>query len=404
VRILYVTNGFPYPLTSGRLRQYHFIRELARQHRVILASIVGKDFRPEYARALEPFTECVHTVASNSFKSVMVRKLRDRTEMLLTGCSRPLRSLRKVIEQVLRDGECDATICTLATVPAFTQVQVPRFIVDVCDAPLLHIQGRMRHAGWRRRLPLWLASHWFRSLQQIACNRADHVVFSTARDRDAVLGPNGDRGIVIPNGVDVDFWKRSTSRLGKNTVIFTGGMYYPPNVDAALFLIQEILPRVQRCLADVRLLIVGHSPPDRLIEAGRRAGVAVTGFVEDMRPFLEHATLFAAPLRFGAGIQNKLLEALSMEIPVVTTALAAEGLRLPGSQLPPVQVARTADDFAHQIIQSLLERNPTGELHSAGRQYVADHFSWTRSGDLLEVALESSRCHRRRGDVWAAPS
>jgi glycosyltransferase involved in cell wall biosynthesis len=391
VRILYLTNGFPYPLTSGRLRHFHFIRELSRNHAVTLVSIVGPDFRPEFAQPLALLTERVRTVASRSFQGAAVHKLRNRAEWLLAGSSQPLRALRSVIREELHRHSYDAIVCTLGTIGALAESSTPQVVLDLCDAPLLHLHGRIRHTGWRRRLPLWLAGRWYHSLQNAACRRADEILFSTMRDRAAVLGPTAGRGIVVPNGVDTEFWKRATATLGRNTVVFTGGMHYPPNADAALFLIREILPRVQRAHGGVRLLIVGHSPPRELLEAGRQAGVAVTGFVEDMRPYLEQATVCAAPLRFGAGIQNKLLEALAMEIPVVTSPLAADGLRIDGNDELPVSVAGSADEFAEQISSALSARNLNGEPHSMGRSYVTVHFSWAQSGALVERALTGTR-------------
>src|SRR5206468_215326 len=132
-------------------------------------------------------------------------------------------------------------------------------------------------------------------------------------------------------------------------------MEYPPNTDAALYLIEEILPLVQRTVPAAQALIVGRDPPARLRSAGQRPGVTVTGFVDDVRPYLERATVFAAPLRFGAGIQNKVLEAMAMEVPVVASPLAADGLRTEDGAQPPLDVARTTEEFADRIARRLLE-------------------------------------------------
>src|SRR5262249_35119838 len=147
-----------------------------------------------------------------------------------------------------------------------------------------------------------------------------------------------------------------TSKLGANTIAFTGAMDYPPNTDAALYLVETILPLVQRAIPDARALIVGRDPPARLARAGQRPGVTVTGFVDDVRPYLEQATVFAARLRSGAGIQNKVLEALAMELPVIASPLAADGLRTEDGQTPPAQIVRGVQEFADQIVRALRER------------------------------------------------
>jgi glycosyltransferase involved in cell wall biosynthesis len=117
--------------------------------------------------------------------------------------------------------------------------------------------------------------------------------------------------------------------------------------------------------------------------------VTVTGFVEDVRPYLEQATVFAAPLRFGAGIQNKVLEAMAMEVPVVASPLAADGLRTEDGLQPPVQVARGAHDFSDRVIRRLRERASNASPDRAARQYLEAHFVWRRSAEKLDQVLRS---------------
>jgi glycosyltransferase involved in cell wall biosynthesis len=164
-------------------------------------------------------------------------------------------------------------------------------------------------------------------------------------------------------------------------------MDYPPNTDAALFLIQEILPLVRRSVPDARVLIVGRDPPPRLLSVGQQPGVSVTGFVEDVRPYLEQATVFVAPLRFGAGIQNKVLEAMAMEVPVVASPLAADGVRAVGGQPAPVQVAQDQQQFADLIIRQLAEQANTAAPYTEARRFVERHFVWRRSGEILEQVI-----------------
>jgi len=133
-----------------------------------------------------------------------------------------------------------------------------------------------------------------------------------------------------------------------------------------------------------QVLIVGRDPTPRLQRAGKQPGVTVTGFVDDVRPYLERATVFAAPLRFGAGIQNKLLEAMAMEVPVVASPLAADGLRTESGQRPPVAVASDREQFAAKIVQQLKRRADQPAPDAEARRFVHDHFVWSRSAAQLE--------------------
>jgi len=116
-------------------------------------------------------------------------------------------------------------------------------------------------------------------------------------------------------------------------------MHYAPNVDAAFHLIRDVFPVVRVEIPDAQLHIVGRDPTPELRAAQNVPGVTIIGFVEDVRPWLEGATVFASPIRFGAGIQNKVLEAMAMELPVVASTVAADGLRTNEGTMPPVDIA-----------------------------------------------------------------
>jgi len=114
----------------------------------------------------------------------------------------------------------------------------------------------------------------------------------------------------------------------------------------------------------------------------------VTGYVDDVRPYLERATLFVAPLRFGAGVQNKLLEAMAMEVPVVVSPLAAEGLHAEDGGRPPVYIAETAPQLAQIICQQLVERSKEPAPDAEARRFVETHFVWKRSGERVDRILK----------------
>jgi glycosyltransferase involved in cell wall biosynthesis len=154
--------------------------------------------------------------------------------------------------------------------------------------------------------------------------------------------------------------------------------------------VNQVLPRVRKRIPEAALDIVGRDPAPSLAAVGEQPGVRVTGFVPDVRPYLEGATVFAAPLRFGAGIQNKLLEALSMEVPVVASSLAIEGLRV-GREAPPAAVADDPAEMADRIVESLegVRRDPRAAPNAAGREYVEAAFRWEVSGRRLAEILRA---------------
>ena len=387
MRIMYLTNGFPYPLTSGYLRHYFLIRELSQHHAVTLLSITRASFTDEHTAALTPFTEHVLTFPlepkSASFNGNAIRRIHS-----LIGGDDAVWRMRATVERLLREQHFDLMLFSgKRTFPAIERLHSLPVVADLCDATSLRIRGSMRYAGLPKLPQLLVEYQQVRRVERILARTAAHLLFASCRDREALRGLADAHATVVPNGVDLEFWRRSSRERGAGTIVFTGAMDYPPNTDAALFLIKEIMPLVRRSVPDARVLIVGRDPPPRLLNAGQQPGASVTGFVEDVRPYLEQATVFVAPLRFGAGIQNKVLEAMAMEVPVIASPVAADGVRAEGGEAAPVQVAHDQQQFADLIIGQLAEWASTAAPHTDARRYVERHFVWRRSGELLEQVI-----------------
>jgi polysaccharide biosynthesis protein PslH len=389
MRLLYVTNGFPWPLTSGHLRHFFFIRELAAAgHDITLMSVVGADHRPGDRDALAPYTARLFTFPSVDGSSHKVAKAARR----ITG-EPATRAMAAALEKLSSAVRFDACLFSGRRTTAVLQALPPGVpvVADLCDATSARMRTMLR-TGRVLRAPVTLID-----LAQVSrvehklIGTAAHLLFASARDRDA-LTPAGHpahaRTTVVPNGVDTGFWARRAPVLG-DAVVFTGVMGYPPNEDAALRLLGDVLPIVRRHEPDVPFLIVGRNPTPRLRHLGRcLPGVTVTGFVDDVRPWLERAAVFAATLRQGAGIQNKVLEAMAMDVPVVASPLAADGLRVAGAAPPPVTVAATPDDIAAAVINRIRAARAGSPPAGDGRAYVMANFSWRHSGALIDETIQ----------------
>jgi glycosyltransferase involved in cell wall biosynthesis len=389
MRVLYLTNGFPFPLTSGYLRHYFLIRELAADHEVTLLSLVGHRFQPEDAEALRPMLDYLE-VFSGGLRSPLgsvvgrirvlagrsdapgVAAMADRAAVLHAG---------RAFDVVVHSGK--------STHPVLDRLPGLPVAADLCDATSSRLAGALSYAAAPRRPALWLGLHAMRRIEARIVRRAAHVMFASERDRRLILrlAPTPASSIV-PNGVDLAFWRRQAPTLGSDRIVFTGAMHYPPNVDAALVLVKSVLPIVRRRIPGACVDIVGRDPAPSLVALAARPGVRVTGYVPDVRPYLDAASVFAAPLRFGAGIQNKLLEALAMELPIVASTLAIDGLRV-GEASPPAIVADDPVAMADAIFETLETVRGDPTPNAAGRDYVGSWFRWEASGRRLDAILRS---------------
>jgi glycosyltransferase involved in cell wall biosynthesis len=262
--------------------------------------------------------------------------------------------------------------------------EVP-IVIDFCDATSMRIKMHLRFTNGLKRVALLWRYQQMKKTEKRLLRKTPHLSFISCRDRDAVLGTKNHDVKIVPIGVDHRFWARKTNRTRSNCIVFTGIMNYRPNEDAALYLIEEILPIVRRLVPDFEVFIVGRNPQSKLIEKAKKyKDIKVTGFVDDVRTYLERAAIFIAPLRYASGVQNKVLEALAMEVPVVCTSIVADGLRFDDHENPPVQVADGAEVFAKSIANLLSREDEQARLAVEGRRFVQNHFVWSKNAEQLE--------------------
>jgi hypothetical protein len=401
-RVLYVTNGYPFPLTSGYLRHYFLIGELAGAgYRVILLSIVGADHRPEHAAAMAAITERTEVFRSLDRAPGTRRRIMRKVGRMLRGRGGDLAAVQLAarVAEIVRTEPIDAVVFSgKRTDRVLVELGDLPVVVDMCDATSVRLVREASIATPARRVVLALQGRQVRQTERRMLDRGDRLLFASTRDEEALLPRRGDpRCAVVPNGIDLDQWSRSRRSLGRDTIVFTGAMSYGPNVDAAVRLARSILPIVRQSSPAAQLTIVGRDPTSQVVALGSLPGVTVTGFVDDVRPYLEAASVFAAPLRFGAGIQNKVLEAMSMEVPVVASGVAADGLRTADGATPPIVVAETDEAVAAAVVVALGRAAADPTPDQAARDYVAHHFSWQRSGQQLAALIEAAIADRTEG-------
>lgn len=403
MRILYVTADLPWPLTSGYLRHYHFIRALSARHDVSLLSLRAPEHGPEDIEALAAYTEAIVTRPSARGRRSLPAKIRDRIQVLAAGGDAAAVRLGEAGAELAMKRPFDVLLLSgKRTMPVLKALPEIPLVADLCDATSSRVRRQMRYAPRTELLRLGLEYIEVRGVERKLMARARHALFASARDRADLVragSSSEDRrapASVVPNGVDLVVWQRSEPAIGRDEVVLTGAMDYPPNVDAAIHLVEEVMPRVWAAWPTAHVSIVGRDPIRTVRVLADRPRVTVTGFVDDVRPYLERASVFAAPIRFGAGIQNKVLEALAMEVPVVATSLAAEGLRTEDGASPPVDVARGAGEAAERIVLRLRAAATGVEADPALRRYVAEHFDWGRNAERLErILVDAAESGRR---------
>lgn len=227
----------------------------------------------------------------------------------------------------------------------------------------------------------------------------DHVLVTSPIDRKALLdlvgiGTKAAPISVLSNGVNQDFFRPHLEIERDNeTIIFSGKMSYHANISMVMYLVNEIMPRIWKQRPTAHLYIVGKDPSPSIKELGKNPLIIVTGTVDDIRPYLWRATVSVVPLLYGAGIQNKILEAMATKTPVVTTSKALSALELKSGK--ELLVADDADEFSHAVLQLIEDRNLQHKIGDEGEAYVRAHHNWLSIASRLVEIYQQTLSHHR---------
>ena len=395
--ILYIT---PYVPSQIRTRPYNLIRALAGLgHRVTLVTASGTS---EEERV--QITEMGEwTVQAEGFPVPLSRSLLNCLRALPTGA--PLQSA------YAHHPELEARLSELVAEGSFDVVHVEhlraaRLIETVNQAPVVYdsvdcisslFQQTLRTAPQlRSRLMAWVDLGRTRRYEAHLLTQTDEVVVTSERDQFGLqelaaehLPPDAQTATVtvVTNGVDLDYFRpfRSVQR-DQETIVFTGKMSYHANIAAVLFFAGEILPLIWRKAPDVRFQVVGKDPDAAVQRLADDERIEVTGTVPDLRPYLAQATVSVCPAPYAVGIQNKVLEAMAMGTPVVSTSAGSASLDARDGEA--ILVTDNPEAMADAVLGLLDDPEMAERVGAGGRRYVETNHSWESSARRLTEVYE----------------
>ncbi len=380
MRILWVKVGGLWPLNAGgRLRSFHILRELSQRHVVTLLTTHAPGDDPAGLAAQLPESEVLslpHAAPKQGharFVAALVRSWLSALPVDLWRWRVP--ALQAEVEGRLASGRVDLCVADFLTGAVAVPLAGP--------VPAVLFEHNVEHVIWRR---LARVERQMRRFEARACAAARLTLAISEADR-AVLSALAPQASVraIPTGVDAQYFHPNGTKEAPAELVFTGSMDWYPNEDAILHFIETVLPRVRAEVPAATLTVVGRNPAPRLHAAAARAGVRVTGTVDDVRPFVDAAAVYVAPLRVGGGTRLKIFEALAMGKAVVSTTIGAEGLPLrPGEH---VVLADDPPEFARAVVSLLRDPERRRALGSAARRFVLERYSWARVSREFETCL-----------------
>lgn len=390
MKLLVLLSRVPYPLEKGdKLRAYHLMARLAKKHEVMLCCLSDTPTDPEHIAHLKQF--CTH------IDVIRVPRWRILLKLVSAFFSRlPFQvayfhhaKAQKAIDSAIRELKPDHVLCQLVRTTEYVREHptLPKTL-DYMDTLSKGMERRTQNAPFYMKPLLQAETRRLIRYENLMFDLFDNAVIISAQDREYIYHPLRDRVHVIANGVDTEHFAPQKEEV-KYDLVFTGNMNYPPNIDSVLFLVQQVLPIVRKQRPGTNLLISGVDPSQSVRDLAKSdPNVTVSGWVKDIRSSYASARIFIAPMQIGTGLQNKLLEAMAMRIPCITSALAnnAVGAR-PGEE---ILIGNTPEDYAAHILRLLDDPGERGRLASNGYRFVRERFDWDSAADALERIILTS--------------
>ena len=387
MKIFVLLPRIPFPLEKGdKLRAFNQIKQLAKRNEIVLCALNdnSKVSEQDAFHALQPYCQSVNFIKFNKLQ-ILLGLIRAFLKGLPLQCGYFYnRKAAKKINALIAKHKPDMLYGQLLrTAEYIRHKDIPKAI----DYQDIFSYGMKRRADVASCFTRPVFNMEYRRLARYeAAVFDDFDIKAIISEPDRALFPHEQRDeiLIIPNGVDHDYFK-PMERKKKYDLVFTGNMSYPPNVNAVDYLANEILPIVWRTLPDVKLYIAGATPDPKVKKAASER-IIVSGWLDDIREAYAASRVFIAPMRIGTGLQNKLLEAMSMHLPAITSPLANASL---GAQPDKeILVGSNAEKLAQHIITLLSNPEKAEQIAQAGYDFTNRVYDWGKATERLEEAMQ----------------
>ena len=418
MKILYLAHRIPYPPNKGdKIRSFNEIKYLSRRHEIHLACLADNPKDLKYECDLKKYCKTTNVIFINPKLAKLKSTIRLFSTKPLSICYFYSKRLQKAIDHLLSTHHFDCIFCFSSPMaeyifrskflvsgfqklgfnkninrPETSNQQPATKIMDFVD---VDSDKWAQYAQYVRFPQSWiyrLESRKLARYEKKVAETFDHSIFVTGSEVKIFKdqNPHIKNITAIPNGVDLDYFsprfcQKPETSLQQPVIVFTGAMDYFANIDGVVWFTKEILPLIKKEIPEIRFYIVGSNPTKEVLSLSDNNNVTVTGYVPDTREYLGKATVVVVPLRIARGIQNKILEAMAMGIPVVTTPQAFEGIEAqPGRDLI---LGENAEKIAEGVIKLIREASLRKSLGDNARRVIENNYSWTKNLEKLDRIL-----------------
>lgn len=381
MRVLYLTHGCPFPPNKGdRIRNFHILRHLSQAHEVTLIYPSFSEQDMDHASSLKGYCSAIHAVRLSPLLAKM------KCCFSLLG-DRPLTNAHfysNALQRLVNEQEYDLAVVDCSSMAQYVLDVAKPKIIDFVDVD----SDKWRLYARANAFPKsWIYKREYQKLQAFEAKLVKEFDASIViSENEKQFLPQTDRLFVVRNGVDLEHFS-PREKIDSDTMIFTGAMDYFPNIDAVLYFHEQVFPLVKKCRPSAKFIVGGMNPSSR-INALRSEDTFVTGYVPDMREYLGRAAVCVVPLRIAKGVQNKILEAMAMGVPVVSTTAANEGIHAVNQR--DILIADDPESFAEAVTKVLENARLAKNLALHARAFVEKHFSWKQNLGKVDQAIRAA--------------
>lgn len=386
-KLMVFTARFPYPLEKGdKLRVFYQIKVLAKKFEIILVSLTDEQVHIHDYQEVKQYCGRIYT-----FHRSKLRIAKNIVLALFNGLPLQIgyffdKNIQSEVQAIIKKENPHHIFCQLIRMAEFVRdSNIPKTI-DYMDTFSIGAKRWAESANFLIKPILKREVKKLVEYENAVFKDFDFHTIISEQDRDYLQITDNQKIKIVPNGVDTTFFQPISNAKKKYDIALVGNMGYVPNVEAAKYLIQNLLPKLIKEFPNIKILLAG-ARPTTLVQSFANENVTVTGWIEDIRDAYASAKIFVAPLFLGSGQQNKILEAMSMQIPCVTTTLVNNAIGAKPNE--EIIIADNEQAFLEQIKLLLHNKQQINKISKAGLEFVKNNYSWESYVKILEKCFQS---------------
>lgn len=385
MKLLFLTSRFPYPLEKGdKLRAYYFIKHLSLKHEIYLFAVNENPPDEKSLEELRPFCKAIEIVTISKTESVLnlVKAIFQKSIPFQTAYFTSEKG-KNQLAQFINQHQPDAVFCHLIRMGEYmNEIKIENSLLDYMDTFSIGMKRYAESASLIMRIPAQIEYKRLLHYENKLFNQFKNKIIISKQDQTYIPHEKNSSISIIPNGVDAEFYQSSLSEK-KYDLLFIGNLSYAPNIYAIKYAAEQIMP----LLPTLTLAVVGATPTEEISRLQSK-NINIVGWIDDSRDAFNHARIMIAPMFISIGLQNKILQAMAMEIPCVITSMANNALgATPDSE---VLIADSPEEFKIQINRLLSDEDLYQKIKINARNFILKNFNWTENIEKINLLLSNS--------------